>query len=442
MPQINKHIGALVVAPSTSLPKYGVGPFGISTANDVDTYLTQTMPDQETGEFTLSCEPSEFLYFMSPRAIGSVTFTDTVSGIQGGWDGASWPEGSNEGKGSGHVPITYQNEQWYLYRTDFGEQTSMTYQVSYQDPITTPIKPASMVITHGATVAESHAATFPVEVTYDDASTALLSPSAGNWESDNAALTFSSTGFTTAAISEDTEVNVSFTYFEQGVTLTDAFTITVNDTPPPLTVSRFVGASTSAEGQDVVTYTPEVRTNDTANTIVEGSVFTWTVTPSAGVIIDQALGEITYPDVTSATDYTVGIEFTYEGVQQFHELTINVDVKSSLPPILAGVGLFGSNAATLDGLVLQGENRNPTTIALNNNTAEEYGYIACRSSDFSELTGTDGNFQVSWDGASWPEDDVGDDVGPVQITYQGVLWYIWRTDFSENDTTFYMTLSE
>ena len=38
-------------------------------------------------------------------------------------------------------------------------------------------------------------------------------------------------------------------------------------------------------------------------------------------------------------------------------------------------------------------------------------------------------FQGGWDGASWPVDDVGEVYGPVEITYKGAQWYIYRTDF-------------
>lgn len=34
-----------------------------------------------------------------------------------------------------------------------------------------------------------------------------------------------------------------------------------------------------------------------------------------------------------------------------------------------------------------------------------------------------------WDGASWPLDDVGDEYGPVEITYRGHQYMLYRTDF-------------
>lgn len=38
-------------------------------------------------------------------------------------------------------------------------------------------------------------------------------------------------------------------------------------------------------------------------------------------------------------------------------------------------------------------------------------------------------FTGGWDGASWELDDVGSEYVPVEITFQGAQWYLYRTDF-------------
>jgi hypothetical protein len=50
----------------------------------------------------------------------------------------------------------------------------------------------------------------------------------------------------------------------------------------------------------------------------------------------------------------------------------------------------------------------------------EYGFATFRDPS---------GFQGGWDGASWPVDDIGDEYGPVEITYLGAQWYVYRTDF-------------
>lgn len=50
----------------------------------------------------------------------------------------------------------------------------------------------------------------------------------------------------------------------------------------------------------------------------------------------------------------------------------------------------------------------------------EYG--ACSFRDASGLAG-------GFDGASWPIDDIGEEYGPVLVTYKGMEWNLYRTDF-------------
>lgn len=65
----------------------------------------------------------------------------------------------------------------------------------------------------------------------------------------------------------------------------------------------------------------------------------------------------------------------------------------------------------------------------------DYGYV-CYPKAMGEARFTDkvSNFEGGWDGASWPDQDVGDEYGPIEIerTVNGVTltWYLYRTDFS------------
>lgn len=45
-----------------------------------------------------------------------------------------------------------------------------------------------------------------------------------------------------------------------------------------------------------------------------------------------------------------------------------------------------------------------------------------------------------WDGASWPLDDIGDEYGPVEVTYLGKPYNLYRTDFNGNAAATYEVL--
>lgn len=52
---------------------------------------------------------------------------------------------------------------------------------------------------------------------------------------------------------------------------------------------------------------------------------------------------------------------------------------------------------------------------------------------FGAVTFKDSTGQIGgWDGASWPLDDVGEQYGPLVITYKGSEWNLYRTDFPGN----------
>lgn len=58
----------------------------------------------------------------------------------------------------------------------------------------------------------------------------------------------------------------------------------------------------------------------------------------------------------------------------------------------------------------------------------EYGTVSFKAN---------GGFTGGWDGASWPLDDMGDEYGPVTITYEGAEWYMYRTDWPGAAATTY-----
>ena len=93
--------------------------------SNYDQIVTLTVPDNQYG------------YLCYPKSMGLATFTDTNLGIEGGWDGASWPDGDI---GDQYGPIVVSRtigdttSDWYLYRTDFSALGTVEYEVKFDNP--------------------------------------------------------------------------------------------------------------------------------------------------------------------------------------------------------------------------------------------------------------------------------------------------------------------
>lgn len=84
---------------------------------------------------TLDLEAGEFGVLLTPTQSGVVTFTDVGSGLDGAWDGASWPE---DDIGTQFGPIVIQRTQggvtssWQLYRTDFDGLGNAEFDIGFE----------------------------------------------------------------------------------------------------------------------------------------------------------------------------------------------------------------------------------------------------------------------------------------------------------------------
>lgn len=437
MPMLYSYNGQQSIGVSSALPKYGVGPYGVDTEAEIDLYLTETMPDQNEGVFSQTSNAGEYLYFMSPRALGAATFVNDDNGFQGGWDGATWP--LDDIGGSGPIAITYQGERWYLYRSDFHTLGNTNYRVSYHNPVEAPIVPVSMVITHVPSIVENSAGSFPVVVTYSDNSEVTLPDGAGIWESDSSSLVFGVTpAFTTGEVVTTTPVNINFTYIEKGVTLNESFNIDVSDVPITPVSSQIIGPN-ALSGQDVQAYTLEVTYSDNSK---QNLVPAWSVNlPVASV---DGTGIVTVTDIGSSVSFTLSAVLTVDNVNLDVSLSINATPYAPpVPNIRYGKAGYGSDVTELDALTaVTNEVTDPLTVTLSGLGPYEYGYAAALKSEFNTMQAKDtsNNFLGGWDGATWPDQDIGAP-GPKEITYQGAQWMVWRTDFGGTSGTFELTFS-
>lgn len=116
------------------VPKYGVG----NHLYDIDDIraLTHTSPTTRNHTFAMQVPEGEYGWFAYPAALGKATFIDSIVRIEGGWDGATWPEGSIEAS-SGPVLVTMLHHgeyvDWYLYRTDFPGLGQIQFEVMFEN---------------------------------------------------------------------------------------------------------------------------------------------------------------------------------------------------------------------------------------------------------------------------------------------------------------------
>jgi len=127
-----------IVTIQQALPIYGLGPIGISSDVDITQYLTNPMPDRNSGNtFTLNAGPTQYMYFAHTVDLGVAVFIDVATNLEGGMDGATWPNDGSIGTTTGPLqvtrvdPVTGASQDWYLYRSDFGGLGNFTFQVNY-----------------------------------------------------------------------------------------------------------------------------------------------------------------------------------------------------------------------------------------------------------------------------------------------------------------------
>jgi hypothetical protein len=117
---------------------YGVGPIGIDTEEEL-AVLENTLDSYQSGfEFTLLSGDMEYLYFCIPVGVGEITFFDLSNELEGGWDGASWPDDGGIGNQFGPIVIQRTDSQgqvsdWYLYRSDFAGLGEISFRTTYKE---------------------------------------------------------------------------------------------------------------------------------------------------------------------------------------------------------------------------------------------------------------------------------------------------------------------
>ena len=129
--------GGTVETQVPRLPLFGMRSIGIDSAQEV-LLLNTELSDTNNRELTVTSNGTDYGYLCYPIEMGYATFVERETGLEGGWDGASWPDSGDIGNDFGPIIITrtigITTSQWYLYRTDFPAVGSFTFDVTFQNP--------------------------------------------------------------------------------------------------------------------------------------------------------------------------------------------------------------------------------------------------------------------------------------------------------------------
>lgn len=372
-------------------PIYDVGLHGLDTGIEL-TNLNQT--NAHTNNFQLSLDVQNgYGYLSYPTALGFATFTDS-NNFEGGWDGASWAEGSiGDLPGEHYGPIVVQRDiagnlvDYYIYRTDYPDIGQFTWQVAFQNPglnlTVSSVDCASSGCVNG----------YP---------TICVGPSELNTDAELVQYTetvLESTDNLTLTI--DSDQHTYFTY------------------PKAMGFATFTDSNGYVGGWDGASWT-------------EGSIGENPGEHYGPITVMRTIEGITSEWYVYRTDF--------EGIAQTYTIEFQVPgvcvVSDSPVCVVSGTPRYGSGfelhtGAHIDALTPLPDT-NTATFSLVVNSGQ-YGYFASPAA-LGAVTFTDSlGIEGGWDGARWPQGTIGNAAGPALVWRNVggnlVPWYLYRTDF-------------
>lgn len=123
----------------SSIPRYGVGLFGINTLSEVEANLTGRLNSVVGGSFILNAREGNYGYFCCRADYGDAVIKDTVlpngalNNSYGGWDGAKWTLSDSSATGPLLIQKEYDNltDTLALYRSNNRAGLLAKFTVSY-----------------------------------------------------------------------------------------------------------------------------------------------------------------------------------------------------------------------------------------------------------------------------------------------------------------------
>lgn len=400
-------------------PVFGAHNIGIDTNSEIE-FLTGELSSTENQTFDVDISGDNYGYFVYPVELGLATFTDTSTGLDGGWDGASWPDDGSIGSVYGPIVVSRtigdETKDWYVYRTDFPGVGQKTFSVEFEN--------AGVSVTTTRTVCadtEELISGYPSLI--EDV---IGIDTAAELDGANAIVADNTDNM---IISLDLN-EIEYGYFAY---------------PVEMGAATFTDTSTNLQGGW-----------DGASWPDDGSIGSL----NGPIIIQRTIGGNVYDWYLYRTDFPGLGAKEFEVSFENPGLSVDTDIAESpggdtgIPApepepvpdgeqVVSAYPRFGSlsvltSASDIDnlsGAFTSTDDQQFSTIV----NAGEYGYFAYPAA-LGEATFTDPSLGMtgSWDGATWPTDgSIGETSGPVVVQKDGTDWFVYRTDFSSlGDITF------
>lgn len=361
-------------------------------------------------------------------------------------------------------PVAYINKDGLLQGRYVEEETSVTVTASFYsvytelditvEPYVTPSPdvPVSSYIEGDTTMTADEELSFAHMILFENCIDPLAVSSDWTLDVDATVARIDQDGNLWSINKRTTAVTVTSTYICGTHTVVDSVVVSIGGTAETKLNGLLITGQQRITDLEPVLYTAELfyvgeEISRGNGTLVEP---VWTIRGGAGKATVNSVGQVVVSDNSQSFTFTLqaSYEEDFETVQDTIEITVE-SVQVELPKILYGLGPWG---VTTDELVKQyltneiqeSEMVNGLEFSLTASPTE-FGYF-CYPTGYGLATFTDHQELVgAWDGASWPEGDIGD-YGPMVINRSDSegntsTWYLYRTDFEGNSTEFTYTIT-
>jgi len=392
-------------------PQYGSFNYGLNTDAEIE-FLPNSFPDNNDRRFTVDVPSGKYGYFAYPVDLGYARFVEASSGLEGGWEGATWADGE---VGDSKEPIKVVRNicgtavEWFIYRTDFSGIGSQTFDVSFGHPgLVLPVEGDEDEEEETCVSGYPTFTLGPIDVDID---TAL----------EDYGFVLGSTENTSLVGELDEYEYGYFAYpVELGVaTITE---LSTGDT------ELWNGASWPVDGSVGTNTGPIIIQRQ-----ISGRLYDWYLHRTNTHTMPETGFSVEFPEAGRCVDTLIAFPPT-EG-----DPTAPVDDSvASLPCHLNALPRFGSLTSMKGSTPAVLPNELPSTdnqtFSINVENGK-YGYFSYPASlgqaTFIEVNS---NLVGGWGGATWEEDgSIGTSFGPALIEHTvGSLtskWYVYRTDW-------------
>lgn len=361
-------------------------------------------------------------------------------------------------------PVAYINKDGLLQGRSVDETTSVTVNADFYsvytdfiidvEPYITPSPdvPVSSHIAGDTTMSADEELSFAHMVLFENCIDALAVSSDWTLDVDQTVARIDQNGNLWSINKRTVAVTVTSTYICGTHTVVDSIVVNISGTAETKLNGLLITGQQRIVDLGPIPYTAELFYVGENVVRGEGTLVRpiWTIRGGNGRATVNSAGQVVISDNSEAFTFTLQASYTedFETVQDTVEISVE-SVQVELPKILYGTGPWG---ITTDELVRQyltneiaeSEMVNGLEFSLTM-SPEEFGYF-CYPTGYGVATFTDHQELVgAWDGASWPEGDIGD-YGPIVINRtdsEGNVstWYLYRTDFEGNATEFTYTIT-